>query len=88
MRRLQSSVAAAKLALVLALAFGGHLPGCGYSFRDSLDPSVKTVYVPIFKSQTFRRDLNLQLNGLALQGDREADAVQGRGHPGGGRHYH
>ena len=66
MRRLQNRrSSAARLALILTLALGA-LPGCGLaaSRRLPFDPSVKTVYVPIFKSQTFRRDLNLQLNEL------------------------
>lgn len=33
------------------------LSGCGYSFRAPYDKSVRTVYVPMFKTQTFRRDL-------------------------------
>ena len=31
--------------------------GCGYSFRAPYDKSVQTVYVPMFKSQTFTRDV-------------------------------
>ncbi len=49
--------------LALGAVLGG-LSGCGYSFRAPFDKSVRTIYVPIFKSQTFRRDLNLQLNEL------------------------
>ena len=32
--------------------------GCGYSIRAPFDKNVKTVFVPIFKTQSFRRDLN------------------------------
>lgn len=35
--------------------------GCGYSIRPPYDNTVKTVYIPIFKSVTFRRDVNLML---------------------------
>lgn len=35
--------------------------GCGYSIRPPFQVDVQTVYVPIFKSSTFRRDLNLML---------------------------
>lgn len=37
------------------------VPGCGYSIRPPYDNTVKTVFVPIFKSVTFRRDVNLML---------------------------
>src|SRR4051794_2652120 len=35
--------------------------GCGYSIRAPFDKSVRTVFVPIFKTQSFRRDLNTNL---------------------------
>jgi len=35
--------------------------GCGYSVRPPYNREVRTVYVPIFRSLTFRRDLNLML---------------------------
>ena len=34
--------------------------GCGYSIRAPFDKSVRTVFVPIFKTQSFRRDVNLR----------------------------
>ena len=46
------------LPLALALAVG---PGCGYTVRPPFNKDVRTVYVPIFRSITFRKDLNLQL---------------------------
>ncbi len=49
------------LALLPALVF---VAGCGYSIRAPYDRSIRTVYVPIFKSTTYRRDLNLQLTEL------------------------
>src|SRR5262245_7284171 len=45
------------------------LPGCGSfcSVRAPCDKSVRTVYVPIFKSQSYRRDLNGQLTDLVIK---------------------
>ncbi|QEH34098.1 hypothetical protein OJF2_26320 [Aquisphaera giovannonii] len=38
--------------------------GCGYSIRAPFDKSVKTVFVPVLKTRTFRRDLNLNLTEM------------------------
>jgi hypothetical protein len=38
--------------------------GCGYSVRAPYDKSVKTVFVPVFKSNSFRRDVNTNLTDL------------------------
>lgn len=38
--------------------------GCGYSFRAPYDKSVQTVYVPMFKSQSFTRDVEKMLTEL------------------------
>jgi hypothetical protein len=35
--------------------------GCGYSVRPPFDQNIRTVYVPVFKSVSFQRDLNIQL---------------------------
>jgi hypothetical protein len=35
--------------------------GCGYAVRPPYNREIRTVYVPIFRSLTFRRDLNLML---------------------------
>lgn len=40
------------------------LAGCGYTLRPPYDPTIRTVYVPTFKSVSFRRDLNLMLTEL------------------------
>jgi hypothetical protein len=40
------------------------LGGCGYSVRAPYDKSVKTVFVPVFKSNSFRRDVNTNLTDL------------------------
>ncbi len=58
----------ARLALGLALVAG--LPGCkstGYSFRPPYSAQVKTVYVPVFKSITFRREVNLYLTEMVIK---------------------
>jgi hypothetical protein len=46
--------------LLVALAASA-LAGCGYSVRPPFDRDIKTVYVPVFRSRTFRRDVNLML---------------------------
>jgi Lipopolysaccharide-assembly len=38
--------------------------GCGYSLRPNYNRSVHTVYVPVFRSFSYRKDLNLQLTAL------------------------
>ena len=50
--------------LVLVALVALAVAGCGYSLRPPYSPRVHTVYVPIFKSVSFRRDLNLQLTEL------------------------
>ena len=50
-------------ALVMAAVLAGPA-GCGYSIRAPFDPAVRTVYVPVFRSITFRRDVNFQLTEL------------------------
>jgi len=52
--------------LVLAMAVACQA-GCGYSVRAPFDPSVRTVYVPVFRSISFRRDLNWQLTDLVIK---------------------
>jgi len=38
--------------------------GCGYTVRTPYNRSIRTVYVPTFKSIRFRRDLNLQFTEM------------------------
>jgi hypothetical protein len=47
-----------------AVALSQTLPGCGYSLRPPYDERIQTVYVPMFQSIRFRRDLNQQLTEL------------------------
>ena len=49
----------AALAFLIALTIAPG--GCGYSIRPPFDKSFKTIYVPMFRTLTFRRDLNLQM---------------------------
>ena len=48
---------------LLALSLAGQA-GCGYSLRAPYDTNVKTVYVPLFRSVSFRRDVQFQLTEL------------------------
>lgn len=48
------------LASLGGLALAG-FAGCGYSVRPPYNKEIRTVYIPIFRSLTFRRDLNLML---------------------------
>ena len=43
------------------------LVGCGYSVRAPFDAAIRTVYVPVFRSISFRRDVNLQLTELVIK---------------------
>ncbi len=56
--------------LILGLALAAMAPGCkvtGYSLRAPYDAGIKTVYVPVFKSVTFRRDINFMLTDLVIK---------------------
>jgi hypothetical protein len=47
----------------LSLA-GFGLWGCGYSIRPPSYPDIRTVYVPVFRSISFRRDVNFMITEL------------------------
>jgi hypothetical protein len=58
--------------VMLGLALAMLAPGCnsgilGYSIRPPYDKNIKTVYVPAFKSITFRRDVNIMLTDLVIK---------------------
>lgn len=56
--------------LILGLALATLAPGCkilGYSAKPPYDTRVRTVYVAVFKSVTFRRDINLMLTELVIK---------------------
>lgn len=50
---------------ILLMAAG--LAGCGYSLRAPIDTTMRTVYVPLFRSNSFHRDVNLQLSELVMK---------------------
>jgi hypothetical protein len=68
---------AARAALVAACLILSSSAGCGqpsylrkpfgYSFQAPYSTEIKTVYVPVFRSITFRRDVNLQLTELIIK---------------------
>lgn len=47
--------------VALAAPFALFAAGCGYSIRPPYDATIRTVYVPIFRNITFRRDIHLQI---------------------------
>ena len=53
-----------RVAGLAALAFAP--AGCGYSMRApfAVDEKTKSIYVPVFKSYSFRRDVNFMLTDL------------------------
>ncbi|WP_435019192.1 LPS assembly lipoprotein LptE [Tundrisphaera sp. TA3] len=53
--------------LGIAALFAVSGGGCGYTVRPPYDPNIRTVYVPIFRSVTFRRDLNLMLTEAVIK---------------------
>ncbi|GIW89007.1 MAG: hypothetical protein KatS3mg108_3331 [Isosphaeraceae bacterium] len=52
------------VAMILTLAPLLLVVGCGYSIRPPYNPAIRTVYLPVFQSFRFRRDLNIQLTEL------------------------
>lgn len=52
------------IALTLTMLLSLPLLGCAYTLRAPFRSDIKTVYVPVFQSQSFRRDLNFQLTRL------------------------
>jgi hypothetical protein len=52
------------ICLLGTVVFAAATGGCGYSVRAPFDKSVKTVFVPVFKTQSFRRDVNLNLTEM------------------------
>src|SRR5215471_14643559 len=58
---------APRLALALSLALAAATAGCGYSIRPPYDTNIRTVYVPVFRSLSFRRDIQLQMTELVIK---------------------
>ena len=46
--------------LCLSVCLCAH-SGCGYTIGGAYDPEIRTVHVPIFTSDLFRRDVNIEL---------------------------
>lgn len=61
-----SETALSRRAAILSMAALA-LTGCGYTLRPPFAENVRTVYVPMFRSTTYRRDLNQQLTLLVCQ---------------------
>jgi hypothetical protein len=59
------------LGVILGIALAILAPGCGkitgYSIRPPYDKNIKTVYVQVFKSVTFKRDVNFMLTDLVIK---------------------
>lgn len=49
---------------ILVIAASALYPGCGYSVRPPYNESIKTIYLPMFKSYRFRQDLNIKLTEM------------------------
>lgn len=56
----------AVIGLVALLASSASL-GCGYSLRAPFEESIRTVYVPIFRSYSFRDDVNIRLQEVLVK---------------------
>jgi hypothetical protein len=50
--------------LLIMVVTAAALCGCGYSIRAPYDKRIKTVFVPVLKTQSFRRDVNLNLTEM------------------------
>ena len=75
-----------RLICLLATVARPRLGGCGYSIRAPFDKSVKTVFVPVFKTQSFRRDLNLNLTEMIQKEIKYRTPYKVVGTPGRRRH--
>ena len=51
----------------LGLALALSSPGCGYTIRPPYSNQVKTIYVPVARSVSFRQDLNLRLTEAVIK---------------------
>ena len=64
MRRFSPQFHARRVFASLALLVLLTMSGCGYGIRPPFNRDIKTVYVGIFKSQSFRHDQNIQLTQM------------------------
>ena len=65
-RRIGRSAHVALLATPL-VAFLATFSGCGYTTRGFYPPDIRTVAVPVFESDTFRRDVEFELTQKVIQ---------------------
>jgi hypothetical protein len=66
MNRLRCLALAAAL-LAPGCGWDGHLDILGYTTRPNYDPSIRTVYVPIFGNTTMRRGLEFELTRAVVR---------------------
>ena len=65
MRSLRPRVATTAIITLTLVALAP--AGCGYSIRPPYDTTIRTVYVPIFRSYSFREDVNLKLTESVIK---------------------
>ena len=58
---LTSKVLIQRLQIVVACVTLAQMTGCGYTLGNGFSPDIKTVSVPTFENDTFRRGLEFQL---------------------------
>src|SRR3954465_7815411 len=69
--------------LRFGLTLAGYgLSGCGYSFRPPSYPDIRTVYVPVFRSISFRRDVNFMITELVQKAIEKRTKDRAVGTPG------
>ena len=75
--------ALARMAALLGAGCAVAVGGCaGYRFGAAslYPPDIQTVYVPMFESNSFRRNSERAADRGGLQGNRDKHALQSRGH--------
>jgi hypothetical protein len=65
-RHVRLARTAGVLVLLVALAVPA-FAGCGYSIRPPFDRNIRTVYVPMFRSVVFKRDVNMMLTEAIIK---------------------
>src|SRR4051794_41273947 len=63
------------------MGMGMGLSGCGYSIRPPGYPDIRTVYIPIFRSLSFRRDIQLMITELTIKEMEERTKYKNVGTP-------
>lgn len=52
---------------LVALLVSSACLGCGYTLRAPFDETIRTVYIPIFRSYSFRDDINIRLQEALIK---------------------